>query len=137
MAKVKTATFIGTKYSIELEPIDGVCVTPNEPLKIYIVEGVKNTQICLETCVHEALHACFPRMTEKVVAVLGQKIAKNLWKRKYRLISSRKKYSGEGIGAAVQTSFLQVSSIKSGGQGRQAVRDIARFIRRLGFQEKK
>ncbi len=80
MKPVKTATFRGTKYEIELDaPIDGRCEgtinTKNPKLSVFVdLDSVKG----LETCIHEALHACCFAKTEEIVEQTAHDIAKFL-----------------------------------------------------------
>ncbi len=85
---MKTHTFRGIKYEIELDaPIDGRCegtrTTKNPKLSVYVDLGfVKG----LETCIHEALHACCFAKTEIIIIEqTARDIAKFLWRLGYRV----------------------------------------------------
>lgn len=87
MKPVKTATFRGTKYEIELDGcIDGRCEgtlnVKNPKLSIYV--GL-DTPKGLETCIHEALHACCFAKTETIVEQTAHDVAKFLWRLGYRV----------------------------------------------------
>lgn len=86
MSKIKTHTFRGTKYEIELNGrIDGRCEgtgeTKNPKLSVYV-------DLCsskgLETCIHEALHACCFAKTEAIVEQTACDVARFLRRLGYR-----------------------------------------------------
>lgn len=87
MKPVKTHTFNGTKYEIEIDDTilhgqcEGTRITKNPRLSIYTgLKGVK----ALETCIHEALHACCFAKSEKIVDRTARDIARFLWRVGYR-----------------------------------------------------
>jgi len=86
MKPVKTATFRGTKYEIELDgPIDGRCEgthdTKNPKLSIYVD---LDSKVGLITVIHEALHACCFAKTEKIVTETAEDIARFLRRLGYK-----------------------------------------------------
>lgn len=87
MAKVKTHTFFGRRYNIDREKFDGLCEHPennSQSHRLIYVSPDLEPDAELETFVHESLHACFPRMTEKNVTQAGADIARLLWRLGYR-----------------------------------------------------
>jgi hypothetical protein len=57
---------------------------PGGERKILIDERLKGRARC-ETEVHEALHACFPQMSEESITSAARDIAKILWALGYRV----------------------------------------------------
>jgi len=85
MAKVKTHTFNGRKYKIDIDSIDGNCdqYACNERyLSIY---ADLKTQTGLITAVHESLHACNWAKTEDIVDNVSKDIGRFLWRLGYRI----------------------------------------------------
>jgi len=80
----KTATFNGKKYHIIIDNLDGNCDTDN---KLWLViERDLNKRIGLETAIHESLHACSWRTSEKKVEKTAKDIARFLWNLGYRKV---------------------------------------------------
>jgi hypothetical protein len=86
--KVKIHMFNGRKYHIDMEPYSGWCDTSKVADYLYMrfPDGIVKDFDSLDTVVHEALHACFPRMSEKIVTKTATSIAKFLWRLNYRKI---------------------------------------------------
>ncbi len=82
MRKVKTHTFNGLKYHIVIDDLDGNCDTDNKYW--LIAERDISKLVGLETLIHEALHACAWRVSEKNVTVTAKDIARFLWRLGYR-----------------------------------------------------
>lgn len=81
------ATFNGTDYEVDLEPISGITTPPDGKCSptIQITEGLHNTKLSLEVCIHEALHACQFEATEKKVNRTAKDLARFLWRLGWRL----------------------------------------------------
>ena len=90
--RVRTATFTPGVYKIVLdEDLDGLCLFPDDvggertDLQIWINPNLKwNTLRKLDTIIHEALHAEFPKMSEEEVMAAGINISRLLWRLGYR-----------------------------------------------------
>lgn len=85
MKKVKTASFNGVRYEIEITgPIDGLCTSPKtkEP-HLFICTDLK-TKTGLTTAIHESLHACSFLKSEVRVERTAKDIARLLWRLGYR-----------------------------------------------------
>jgi len=85
MSSIKTHTFNGTRYCVEVKPdgIDGCCDTPSNRRWLYILVPL-NTQRGLITAIHEAMHACEPRKSEESVDRISKDIGRLLWRLGYR-----------------------------------------------------
>lgn len=89
MRPLKTHTFRGTTYEIDIgdEILYGRCEgrknTKNPKMGIYID---LQSKIGLETCIHEALHACCFAKTEEIVTSSAKDIARFLWRLGYRKV---------------------------------------------------
>lgn len=57
---------------------------PKLTRKILIDERLTGRPL-LETCVHEALHACFPQMSEESITEAAKDVARILWTLGYRI----------------------------------------------------
>jgi len=84
MSEIKTHTFCGKKYNITIGEFDGLCDTFSKEREMIIMADLK-TRNGLETCIHEALHACDWNKEEILVAQTGKDIARFLWRLGYRL----------------------------------------------------
>lgn len=88
---LRTHTFNGHKYVIRLyndEIIDGLCDNHRgdaEPT-IRIFTDL-DSRTGLETCIHEAMHACNYMKSEEAVKVTAKDIARFLWRLGYRVRS--------------------------------------------------
>ncbi len=80
--KIKTHTFVGTKYHIIVGELDGNCDTDNNYW--LIIERDLEKRIGLETAIHEALHACSWSTSEDKVTNTARDIARFLWRLGYR-----------------------------------------------------
>jgi hypothetical protein len=84
---MKTHTFRGTKYIIEIESVtlDGHCEgTKNSKYpKLCIFTGLEGKR-GMETCIHEALHACCFAKSEKIVKNTARDITSFLWRLGFR-----------------------------------------------------
>jgi len=86
-ATLKSHTFRGKRYLIETGPIDGLCIPPDgkTDCAIYLTSSIQNKRRCLETILHEALHACSFDTGEQVVTETARDIARLLWRMGWRL----------------------------------------------------
>ena len=87
MKPVKSATFNGVKYEIDIcGSLDGLCGSPRGSgpiIRICVdLEGHKG----LETVIHESLHACFWTKSEEKVEQTARDITRLLWRLGYRKI---------------------------------------------------
>lgn len=83
---MKTATFNGVKFDINLyDTIDGSCDSPLGGKPSIMICADLNTQVGLESVIHEGLHACFWAKTEKKVERTAKDIARFLWRLGYRV----------------------------------------------------
>lgn len=80
----KTATFDGRKYHIIIEDLDGNCDTDDKYW--LIIERDLNKKVGLETAIHESLHACNWRATEKKVEKTAKDIARFIWNLGFRKV---------------------------------------------------
>jgi len=78
----KTATFNGRSYKLILDALDGNADTDHNFW--LIVSRDLDTQIGLETAIHEALHACSWRSQEQTVERTAKDIARFIWRLGYR-----------------------------------------------------
>ena len=91
---MKTATFNGVRYDIDLEGMDASCEAPLKKTRlkgrpsICLVHGIKKDEYTLECLIHEALHACKWGATEKKVENTAKDISRFLWRLGYRLKNS-------------------------------------------------
>jgi len=87
MRLVKTHTFRGNRYKIEIEKIilDGCCESVKEGSlpKLRVFTGLDSKK-GLETVIHEALHACCFAKSEEIVNTTAKDVAKFLWRLGYR-----------------------------------------------------
>lgn len=68
---------MGTQYEIFLEPHIGLC-TRDRPVLAF-PKGLKRTKADLALLIHEALHGCFPDLTEDQVDQASCDIAGLIW----------------------------------------------------------
>ena len=80
---VKTHTFLGKKYKIDIGPCDGLCNCYNLEREIHIFRDL-NTKAGFETAIHEALHACHWPASEPRTEETAYDIARFLWRLGYR-----------------------------------------------------
>lgn len=83
---MKTHTFRGVKYDIDIGKCDGSCdrpVTEQSPSLQILLDNDSTLQF-LETAIHEALHACKWSKREKDVDETARDISKFLWRLGYR-----------------------------------------------------
>lgn len=90
MGPVKTNKFNGINYDIKIydpnkEKIDGLCDSPISNVPTLRVFADMTTRKGLETCIHEALHACFWAKTEDKVEQTARDVARLLWRLNYRI----------------------------------------------------
>lgn len=95
MKPVRTHKFNGVNYDIKIydpkkERIDGLCDSPKGNGSVLRVFADMDTRKGLETCIHEALHACFWAKTEDKVGQTAKDVARLLWRLGYRLEKSKK-----------------------------------------------
>ena len=84
MRKVKTHTFRGKKYDIDLDDtIGGFCEFPFGGRPSLSVNVDLETRQALEFIIHEGLHACDYSKTEQLVAETAHDIARLLWRLGY------------------------------------------------------
>jgi len=81
---MKTHTFCGKKYKIELDAIDGWCDQRRLMQQVWLMRDL-STKAGLETAIHEALHACNWNASEERVTQTAYDIARFLWRLGYRI----------------------------------------------------
>lgn len=86
MRKVKTHSFAGVSYDVDVEgPFDGICEFSRSTKRPALRVAVDiDTQKGLEVLLHEALHACNWSVTEEVVDRTSYDIARLLWRLGFR-----------------------------------------------------
>lgn len=86
MRKVKTHTFAGVSYDVDVEgPFDGICEFPRSTKRPALRVSVDiSTQKGLETLIHECFHAENWSVTEEVVDRASYDIARLLWRLGFR-----------------------------------------------------
>lgn len=85
MTVVRTATFAGVRYDIDLcEALDGCCDSPRGGRPSIRVMANPNTQKGLITLIHESLHASNWAATEAVVDRTSREIGTLLWRLGFR-----------------------------------------------------
>lgn len=90
MKPVRTHKFNGISYDIKIYnpndgKIDGLCDPPigtGQTLRIFADMATRKG---LETCIHEALHACYWAKTEDKVGQTARDVARLLWRLGFRL----------------------------------------------------
>ena len=85
--KVKTATFNGRKYKIDIEPdgLDGNCDQYACNERYFSIYTDLNKQTGLITAIHEGLHACKWDASESSVDTASKDIGRFLWRLGYRI----------------------------------------------------
>ena len=87
MKPVRTATFNGRKYKIDIEPdgVRGLCdqYACNDRW-IHIFDDL-NTQAGLTTVIHEVVHGDHWRLSEDMVERLSKDLGRFLWRLGYRI----------------------------------------------------
>ena len=81
---IRTHTFNGRKYKIDIGPFDGSCVCYTCEREMHILVPLEE-RIGLETAIHEALHACSWPASESTVEITAHDIARFLWRIGYRI----------------------------------------------------
>jgi hypothetical protein len=82
---VRTATFAGIKYDIDLcGPIDGCCDKPHDDVPSIRIMADLNTQKGFITLIHEALHASRWAAHEETVDRTSKDIGRLLWRLGFR-----------------------------------------------------
>ena len=89
MQQVKTHSFNGIRYDIKIyDPndarIDGLCDPPTGSGQALRIFTDIETRKGLETCIHEALHACYWAKTEDKVEQTARDVARLLWRLGFR-----------------------------------------------------
>ena len=90
MKKVKSQTFNGVRYNIDLEPYDGWCDDPKakgvsgEYPTIRLPEGLPDTKKALINLIHECRHAQDYRKKEKTILRESEELGTILWRLGYR-----------------------------------------------------
>jgi hypothetical protein len=85
---VKSAFFSGKRWRVVTdEEIDGYADAPEfeDGRRELWIHPALEGQRRLETCVHEALHACLPGVCEQAVDGTARDVARFLWRLGYRL----------------------------------------------------
>ena len=84
---IRTHKFAGRKFKIDFNGYDGFCETPEKPPSptVYILDGLKPTKQCLDTIIHEGIHAIDENIGEEKVTLLAAELAGWLWRLGYRL----------------------------------------------------
>ena len=83
---VKTHTFNGRRYKIDIDKIDGYCeqYVINENSRSLVILADLKTRKGLITAIHEALHASDWRQSEEAVDRVSKEIGSFLWRLGYR-----------------------------------------------------
>ena len=86
MKPVKSATFNGVKYVVDIDPIDGCCSPPKPSDRKPVMRICRplNTQAGLITVIHEAMHACHYAKHEATIARASIEIGRLLWRLGFR-----------------------------------------------------
>ena len=88
--KVKTATFNGRKYKIDLceEPLDGYCdqYKLSESQRTLCIWTPLDKRNGLITAIHEALHASDWHASEETVDRISNDMGRSLWRLGYRRV---------------------------------------------------
>jgi len=84
--RIKTHTFAGRRFHVIIDSVDGLCEKEesNETPNLFI-NAARPDRTILEAATHEAMHACFPTMSELRVTQSANDIARLLWRMGYRL----------------------------------------------------
>ncbi len=90
---IKSHSFHGRKYLIDIGPCDGLCNTHTCEREIHIFKDL-NTRGGLETAIHEALHASQWPASEESVERTAYDIARFLWRLNYRLGIEQGEHNG-------------------------------------------
>jgi len=79
-------TFSGRKYQVHTDEFVGWCDTSEKRDRFLMMfpSGISRTREGLDTVVHEAIHACLPRLPERDVVEMANDISSFLWKLGYR-----------------------------------------------------
>ena len=80
---IKTHTFCGRKYIIDLEPYDGLCTCYKLERELHVLRDL-GTKAGLESVIHECLHACMWPASETRTEQTAADIARFLWRLGYR-----------------------------------------------------
>jgi len=83
---VLTASFNGKRVKVILERLDGMYVPHRDPEGTLYIGGATGPYNGLETAIHEAMHALWPRKTELEINRAACDMARFLWRLKYRRI---------------------------------------------------
>jgi len=84
---VKTATFNGVVYDIDMSPrINGTCDCPCGGKPSILILADSKTRSELEALIHESLHAEDWSKSEEKVTRIGREVARFLWRLGYRRI---------------------------------------------------
>ncbi len=86
MSTVKTHTFNGRKYKIDIGSFDGTCDTYSDTGRFLGVYADLDTQNGLVTVIHEALHAEDWKESEERVDQISKDIGRFLWRLGYRRV---------------------------------------------------
>lgn len=87
MRPPRSATIRGKRHEVITERCDGLYVKPRAKEGVLYLGGAVGPFNTLETAVHEALHAAFPKLPERIVTVVAKDIARLLWRLGYRRAS--------------------------------------------------
>ena len=88
MKPIKSATFRGVKYKIDMDAqCSGSCDPPHKPpeRELCIFEPIENSQRSLYILIHESMHALFWHLPEEDVVQRAQDMARFLWRAGWRL----------------------------------------------------
>lgn len=80
---IKTHTFCGRKYLIDIGPYDGMCCCYKLEREMHILRDL-NTLAGLESVLHESLHACQWPASEERTEQTAHDIARFLWRLGWR-----------------------------------------------------
>lgn len=82
-----TASFAGKRVKVIQERLDGLYVQHRDPEGTIYIGGGRGPYNELETAVHEAMHALWPRKAEDEVNQAARDLARFLWRLKYRRVT--------------------------------------------------
>ena len=81
---MKSHTFNGRKHTIDIGRMDGWCDQYKKQFFIHICRDDTDSRAFMETCIHEALHACNWKASEESVTQTAYDLARFLWRLGYR-----------------------------------------------------
>jgi hypothetical protein len=82
--RISSHVFCGRRYAVDTETCDGYCDTSKPDYTIGFPGRLENHLRDLRLEIHEAIHACFPLMSEEKVTESSVDLARFLWRMGYR-----------------------------------------------------